>query len=120
MSEDVILNYAQHVEDKINRLKRKHEVRESYSFTPDIDYRSRKIVEDKYEGRPLSPIEFRDNRFEALYGHSKSKEKKINQLSDQYYGRMSFQPALNDNTAVAGTFEERQENFKKRVQAKIE
>jgi hypothetical protein len=120
--DEYILNYQQYLKDKLNKLREKHDKKEKFTFSPEINIRSTKMEEEKMNTKlkssSLSPE--RRKRPDELYELSKIKELKLNQLSNQYYSSFNYKPEINQyqssdkNTVLNLPFNERSELYRKK------
>ncbi len=92
----------------------KHKKDENYSFSPNINIRSKRMAEDKINpGRSLSPTQMHERHFDYMYERAKSRDAKLHELSTHVYGMYNYTPVIN-SSSIDMKFQERQENFMKR------
>jgi hypothetical protein len=95
---------------------------ENYSFTPEIDKKSKEIYKQKFlikfNHQILKPGEKRNLRINEMYDRAKYRKIIIKKLDQQIYGSYSFIPNFNTNYVVESTFDERLDYFKNKSKEK--
>ena len=134
-----ITNYNTYVEEKLEKLKKKYEKKEEFSFTPEINKNSQKIADQKLKSKlilqlqqrynendmspKLDPAALQNARIEDLYNKWRLRSLKIDKMAESLYSQYTFKPQIINNKncseVVNLPFEQRQEFFKKRVEEKL-
>ena len=130
-----VSHYDVYLDEKLEKLRKKHEKIEEYRFAPEINKNSKKIAEDKFKSKLILQLEKRNSestkldsfliqntRVNDLYEKWRLRALKVNKLAENVYSECTFKPQVNNRSQgeyVSMPFEQRQEVFKKRVEDKI-
>jgi hypothetical protein len=127
--EEFILNYNLYVDEKLERLRKKHDPNVEYSFSPKLNKNSEKIANDKLYAKMVSRLSSSQSpdphklRIEDLYDNFKLKQFKINELSKKVYSDFNYTPVVNQNnkfdSEILGMkFYDRQEALRQKSEEK--
>ena len=128
--EEYILRYNEFLQDKLERLRKKHGADIEYSFTPIINSNSEKIANEKLMNRILSKSNSLSpdphlQRINDLYETARMRQMRMNIRTKQHHDQYNYRPAINDyskfneNGLLNLNFDQRQEVFRKRSEDKI-
>jgi hypothetical protein len=127
--EEYILKYNDFLQEKIERLRKKHGADIEYSFTPAINSNSEKMANEKIMNKILnkstgSSPDPHQQRINDLYEAARLKQMRMNIRSKLYHDQYIYQPLTNDNSRYNGNgflnlnFDQRQEICRKRSEDK--